>query len=55
LKGKVKENWNKLVLSLIKAERVRFAKVQHWRDIGFKATNIIDLVFWKKLIGIVNL
>jgi hypothetical protein len=29
LKGKVKENWNKLVLSLIKAERVRFAKVQH--------------------------
>jgi methionine-rich copper-binding protein CopC len=46
-KGKVKENGNKLVLSLIKAEREEFDKVQMAEETleGFKGQNIIDLAF----------
>jgi methionine-rich copper-binding protein CopC len=46
-KGKVKENGNKLVLSLIKAEREEFDKVQIAEETleSFKGQNIIDLAF----------
>lgn len=46
-KGKVKENGNKLVLSLIKAEREEFDKVQMAEETleDFKGQNVIDQAF----------
>jgi hypothetical protein len=46
LKGKIKENGNKLVLSLIKAERDEFDKVQRAEETleDFKGQNVIDQV-----------
>lgn len=46
-KGKVKENGNKLVLSLIKAEREEFDVVQRAEETleDFKGQNIIDQAF----------
>lgn len=46
-KGKVKENGNKLVLSLIKAEREEFDVVQRAENTleDFKGQNVIDQAF----------
>jgi hypothetical protein len=46
-KGKIKENGNKLVLSLIKAERDEFDKVQRAEETleDFKGQNVIDQAF----------
>lgn len=46
-KGKVKENGNKLVMSLIKAEREEFDVIQRAEDTleDFKGHNIIDIAF----------
>lgn len=46
-KGTIKENGNKLILSLIKAERNEFDKVQKAEDTleDFKGQNVIDQAF----------
>lgn len=46
-KGNIKENGNKLILSLIKAEKNEFDKVQKAEDTleDFKGQNVIDQAF----------
>jgi hypothetical protein len=47
LEGKIKENGNKLVLSLIKAERDELIKLQRAEETleDFKGQNVIDQTF----------
>jgi hypothetical protein len=47
LEGKIKENGNKLVLSLIKAERDELIKLQRAEETleDFKGQNVIDQAF----------